>query len=201
MNILCNKIINNRKSILCYLLLFIGLVLLGLVLIIKPQKVNENYMYNTGKETKKVELPKNIIQYIKPGVNNITGLYVYLEDDSITKCNFHIVLTDDNNNKYLDEDIKKYNSNIIYLSLGKIEKSKDRLFKLKIDLLNCSELKGMLGKSVNKYNYLDNYDKKTLKIVVNSVSKNNSYYWYIALIVSISLLLIPLARSENKNEK
>ena len=173
-----------------------------IVIIIKPRKPVVTYLYDTGKKTRIEKLPKNIVQYMNPGVDDINGLYVYLEDDSIINCDFHVDVTDDNNNKYFSQDIIDYESNILYLSFGNITNSKDKTFKLSINLLNCLETSGMVGKSINGKNYLGDDKNKTLKITIDSTSKNNSYYWYIFMLISLSLLLFPLARGEeNENQK
>ena len=71
------------------------------------------------------------------------------------------------------------------------------IFKIEIDFSKCSQLNGMIGNPINKDNSLDYDINKTLKVSIEGLEPNNSYYWYIAMISAIAFLLLPLAKEDN----
>ncbi len=187
----------NYKLLFCYCLLFFALIILFAVIFFKPQKKSVTYMYDTTKETHIEKLPLKIIQYIHPSVTNINGLYIFFEDDSLLNCNFQVDINDEKGVNYFSQYVENYKSNILYLAFNKKTKLKDLTFKIEIDFSKCSQLNGMIGNPINKDNSLDYDINKTLKVSIEGLEPNNSYYWYIAMISAIAFLLLPLAKEDN----
>lgn len=190
----------NIKILFCFSLLFLAFLLFIAIIVVKPQKLATFNLYNVEGKTSIKSFSNKIEQYIYSDVDKIQAFHVYLDDDSITKCDFHIEITDENKKSYFSQDVSDYNTNVLYLNIGEIYNTKNKIFKLVISTDDCSTLKAVVGTSVNKKNHLAGLNNKTLKITVDSFEKNNSYYWYCFVLIAISLLLMPLARSE-KNEK
>lgn len=180
------NIIYKWKKLFCWAWIGIGLLLLIIILVKKPMKKNIK-MLSLPKEDIKIE---NVIFPIKQTINiddnYLSGLWLYLEDDSINNYKYEIKIIDNTGQQYFYQKFNNYASNIIYMELGVIENSKGMDLELIINCDDCDNVKiGLLGE-----------DKK-LKLSTENYIKNNIYYWYIIMFIIIGLVLLPLAREEN----
>ena len=191
----------NLNSLFCYFLIFIAILLFAVVIIRKPMKLVTTYTYNTGVNLELKDVTFPIEQDIKVDVENLNAITIYPGDDSLNKFQYQVKLTDEYGKQYFYHDYKNYNSNFMYLYFGTIPDSKNKTLRLTINCYECKNVKMMIGKSLNDATSLLGSSDDTLMISMNNDSRNNSFYWYSILAIVIALTLLPLARSEEKNEK
>lgn len=191
----------HSKSLFCYLLIFASVLLALIVIIKKPMKLVTTYTYNTGVDVvlEKVTFPME--QDIKVNVDNLSAITIYPEDDSLNKYQYQVEITDEDDKQLFYHDFKDYNGDQMYFYFGIIPDSKNKILHVKINCDECKNVKMGIGKSLNKETSILENSGNTLKISMNNYSKNNSFYWYSILAIVIALTLLPLARSEEKNEK
>ena len=73
-----------------------------------------------------------IEQKIKISDNNLSGMWLYFEDDSINDYVYNITLIDNNGNKYFYHEFDGYIPNIVYMGFGRITDSKNMEMNLVI---------------------------------------------------------------------
>lgn len=185
----------NIKKVFCIFLLLMALLLLIFIILFNPKKNNVSYLFDTSKQSSVKRLPSEVSQQIVLDVNNITSMNIFFEDDSIIDCSFNVNIYD-NKKIIFSNNFKKYNSNVLYLPVGYLDNIKNH--KLKIDIIfnDCEGINASLITPVNKYNHINGDNNSTLKIAVNSLSRNNNYYWYVIVIVTIALILLPVSRGK-----
>lgn len=186
----------NYKLLFCVVLFLIALAFLFAIVVFNPQKINKIVLYDSSNEGVIGHSNGNIIHNIYPRVNNIVGLSVYLDDDSIIGCDFKINFYDENGNNYFSSLAHNYQSNILDLKLKKIKESSHKKFKLEINLINCDSINYKTMPIVNNGTHISNNSTKTMKISVSYLTKNDSYYWYIMMIIAFAFALLPLSRSK-----
>ena len=174
-----------------------GILLFMVVLIVKPQKTNNAYLYDSKSKSQKRVSSFPLIQHIKVNQDNVYGLFLYLGEDDINKYPYRIVLKDTNNKEYFNHKFNRdYESNIVYMEFPVIRNSKGKEFILTIDCEECSNVKLGYKNSGEDGSYMENSDK-ILGVSLNYYQKNNSFYWYSILSITIGLILLPLAKEEN----
>ena len=187
----------NWQKLFCYGLIMMGILLFMVVLIVKPQKTNNAYLYESKSKSQKRVSSFPLIQHIKVNQDNVYGLFLYFGDDDINKYPYRIVLKDTNNKEYFNHKFNRdYESNIVYMEFPVIRNSKGTEFILTIDCEECSNVKLEYKKSSEDGSYMENSDK-ILGVSLNYYQKNNSFYWYSILSITIGLILLPLAKEEN----
>ncbi len=186
----------NFRLLFCIFLLLFAFAFLFAIVIIKPKKTNTLSLYDTTSEGINSYSNKEIIHNISPKVDNVVGLLVYFDDNSIIGCDFKINVSDQDGKNYFSHMVKNYQSNILDLKLGYIKDSSNKNFIMKLSLINCDKVKYKTTSTLNNETYLMNNRNKTMKITVSYLTKNNSYYWYIAMLIACAFVLLPLSRSE-----
>ena len=179
------KIINNWKFLFCYGLIGIGVLFFVVIFIKHPMKKVTNSLYDPKEmEVQKVSFP--IKQKIKLENDNLSGFWLYFEDDSINEYIYNVTLTDSLGKKYFEHEFDGYVPNIIYMGLGIITDSKGMEMELIIECETCENVKLSYDK-----------ENETLKLASeNYVSNNNIYYWHAIMAIVIGLVLLPLVKED-----
>ncbi len=200
MSKLLKNVRKNIKLFFCISLIILAILMFLWIILFKPQKNNRIYLYNTGYESKKMSFSNRIVQYIYPNEDSLSGFYIDLGSDSLIKNDFNLKIIDNKNKVYYDSNIYDYNSTMLYVNLGEISNAKNKVFKLYISCLKNCDLTAMTSRNISKKNHLYNYNDKTLNITVETKSFNNSYYWYVLMLMSLAILFFPFTRGD-ENEK
>ena len=189
-----------HEKLFCYLLIFLGILLLIIVLIVHPQKTNNIYLYDNTIEVEKKIATFPIVQHIKVSQDNAYGMFLFFGSDDINRYPYKITLKDMDGKEYFKHDFNlDYESNIVYMQFPIIKKSKDKEFIVTVDCQECNNVKLGYRKSIGKDVYVEN-DNEVLGMSVNYYVKNNSFYWYSILSITIGFVLLPLAKEE-KHER
>lgn len=189
------------KSLFCYFLIFLAILLFIVVIVKRPMKLITTYTYNTGVNVELKDVTFPIEQDIKVDVDNLNAITIYPGDVSLNQFQYQVKLTDEDGNQYFYHDFKDYDSDFMYLYFGTIPDSKNKTLRLIINCDECENVKMGIGKSLNNGTSILGSSGDTLEISMNNYSKNNSFYWYSILAIVIALILLTLARSEEKNGK
>ena len=170
------------KLFICYGLITLGLLLFVAVLIIQPFKKVTTPLYELDKmEVQEVSFP--IEQKIKIDVDDLSGLWLFYEDDSINDYVYEVTLTDNKGTLYFYNKFDGYIPNIAYMGIGRISDSKGLELNLLIECEECKNVKMSLDST-----------SKELKLATeNYVNNNNIFYWHSILSIVLGLVLLPLA--------
>lgn len=194
------KIINYLKQkwklLFCYLLILMGVLLILIVLIIRPIKKTTDYLYSQSEESILTEVKFPLQEKIKISNNKLTSLWLVLGDDSINNYVYEITLTNPSGKVYYQNIYNNYNSNIIRMDLGIIEKSYNEDLTLTIDCEECKDIKVETNGTKKDSYIVENMDR-TLKIYYDYYIENNTFYWYSIMAIVIGLLLIPFAKEND----
>lgn len=193
-----------RKVIFCYSLIVLAIILVLIILVIKPQKINNTFLYDTGTKIDDALIVGSfpIVQHIKIKQNKLYGMYLYLGSDDINKYPYTVELKDDNGKKYFSNKFNlDYESNIIYMVFPMIEDSSDKNFILSISCDKCENVQLAYMNKSEEDTYIEDNESKTLGIAIDYYTNNTSYYWYSLLTIVIAVTLLPLARSETNGNK
>ena len=131
------------KVIFCYSLIVLAVVLVLVVLVVKPQKINNNFLYDTGTKLDDSLVVSSfpIVQHIKIKQNKLYGMYLYLGSDDINKYPYTVELKDDSGKNYFSHKFNlDYESNIIYMGFPVIEDSYGKNFILSITCDKCENV-------------------------------------------------------------
>ncbi len=192
-----NYLLKCWKELFCYLLIFLGILLFVVVLIVKPQKTNNAYLYDNTIESEKKTATFPIVQHIKVSEDNVYGMFLYFGSDDINQYPYKVTLKDIEGKKYFKHDFNlDYESNIVYMQFPLIKESKGKEFIITIDCSECDNVQLGYRDSKEKTNYIENNDK-VLGISFNYYVENHSFNWYSILSIIIGLILLPLAKEEN----
>lgn len=192
-----NYLLKCWKKLFCYLLIFLGILLFVVVLIVKPQKTNNTYLYDNTIESEKKTATFPIVQHIKVSEDNVYGMFLYFGSDDINQYPYKVTLKDIEGKKYFKHDFNlDYESNIVYMQFPLIKESKGKEFIITIDCSECDNVQLGYRDSKEKTNYIENNDK-VLGISFNYYVENHSFNWYSILSIIIGLILLPLAKEEN----
>ena len=192
-----NYLLKRWKELFCYLLIFLGILLFVVVLIAKPQKTNNAYLYDNTIESEKKIATFPIVQHIKVSEDNVYGMFLYFGSDDINQYPYKVTLKDIEGKKYFKHDFNlDYESNIVYMQFPLIKESKGKEFIITIDCSECDNVQLGYRDSKEKTNYIENNDK-VLGISFNYYVENHSFNWYSILSIIIGLILLPLAKEEN----
>lgn len=192
-----NYLLKCWKKSFCYLLIFLGILLFVVVLIVKPQKTNNAYLYDNTIESEKKTATFPIVQHIKVSEDNVYGMFLYFGSDDINQYPYKVTLKDIEGKKYFKHDFNlDYESNIVYMQFPLIKESKGKEFIITIDCSECDNVQLGYRDSKEKTNYIENNDK-VLGISFNYYVENHSFNWYSILSIIIGLILLPLAKEEN----
>lgn len=192
-----NYLLNCWKKLFCYLLIFLGILLFVVVLIVKPQKTNNTYLYDNTIEAEKKTATFPIVQHIKVSEDNVYGMFLYFGSDDINQYPYEIILKDVEGKEYFRHDFNlDYESNIVYMQIPVIKKSKGKEFVVTINCEECNNVKLGYRDSNEKDNYIEN-SNKILGVSFNYYVENHNFNWYSILSIVIGLILLPLAKEEN----
>ncbi|MBR2833495.1 MAG: hypothetical protein IKE75_03585 [Bacilli bacterium] len=181
------------QLLFCFSLIVVAFILFLIIFIKKPRKSFTEPLYKNNDLVENVNLT-SIKQHIYPKKNNISAFRVELDKISEKSCNLNIKISDEKGNTYFDQYVENYSDNSLYLYIGELKDAVSKRFELTVDIDSCSSIKVPLVQKYNKDTYLENYSKKSLKISIDTSKVNTSYGWYPLMILSIALLLFPLAR-------
>ena len=195
MNKLLDYFKENCKILFCYLLILLGVLLAVIVFIKKPMKLVSNYVYSSNIESEISEVIFPLEQIIKVHHDNLTNIWIKLEDDSINNYNYRLNLKNHNNDILFENEYINYESNIILISLGLIEDSEDETFQLSIQCDDCQNV------NIAKVNTLDDSyivgdEKNTMKIYYDYYEPNNNFYWYSIMSIVLGFVLIPFSKEK-----
>ena len=188
-----------RKVIFCYSLIVLSIVLVLLILVIKPQKMNNDFLYDTGTKFDESLVVSRfpIVQHIKINHDKLYGIYLYLGSDDINKYPYTVELKDASGKKYFSHNFNlDYESNIIYMGFPVIEDSYGKDFILSITCDKCENVQLAYMNKSEENTYIEDNENKMLGIAIDYYTDNTSYYWYSLLAIVIAITLLPLARSE-----
>ena len=192
-----NYLLNCWKKLFCYLLIFLGILLFVVVLIVKPQKTNNAYLYDNTIESEKKTATFPIVQHIKVSEDNVYGMFLYFGSDDINQYPYEIILKDVEGKEYFRHDFNlDYESNIVYMQIPVIKKSKGKEFVVTINCEECNNVKLGYRDSSEKDNYIEN-SNKILGVSFNYYVKNNGFYWYSLLSIIVGFILLPLSKEDS----
>lgn len=192
-----NYLIKYWKKLFCYLLIFLGILLFVVVLIVKPQKTNNAYLYDNTIESEKKTATFPIVQHIKVSEDNVYGMFLYFGSDDINQYPYEIILKDVEGKEYFRHDFNlDYESNIVYMQIPVIKKSKGKEFVVTINCEECNNVKLGYRDSSEKDNYIEN-SNKILGVSFNYYVKNNGFYWYSLLSIIVGFILLPLSKEDS----
>lgn len=195
-----NYLLKHCKKLFCYLLIFLGILLFLVVLIIKPQKTNNIYLHDNTIETEKKTSTFPIVQHIKISEDNAYGMFLYFGSDDINQYPYKVTLKDIDGKEYFKHDFNlDYESNIVYMQIPLIKKSKGKEFIITIDCQECNNVELGYREPIGKDIYIEN-DNEVLGMAISYYTKNNSFYWYSILSIVIGLVLLPLAKEEEHEQ-
>lgn len=177
------------KLLFCYGIIGLGILLFIVVLIKQPIKKVINPLYDLDEmEVREVAFPFE--QKINIEVDDLSGLWLYYEDDSLNEYVYEITLTDNEGKVYFYNKFDGYIPNIAYMGIGKLVDSKGMDMNLLIECENCKNVKMALENETEE-----------LKLATESyVNNNNIFYWHSILAIVLGLVLLPLAK-EDKDER
>ena len=158
-------------------------------------KLVSNYVYSSNIESEISEVIFPLEQIIKVHHDNLTNIWIKLEDDSINNYNYRLNLKNHNNDILFENEYINYESNIILISLGLIEDSEDETFQLSIQCDDCQNV------NIAKVNTLDDSyivgdEKNTMKIYYDYYEPNNNFYWYSIMSIVLGFVLIPFSKEK-----
>lgn len=194
-------ILKKRKSIFCYSLVFISLILCLFILVIKPKKVETVQSFESKNDYELTKISFPFEQKIKINDNNLYFIDFYLHDLSINNYNYHLELLDDNNKLYYEHDYVNYDSDIIRISFAPLINSKDLNLKLRLTCDDCNDVYFATSKVSDNDTYIVNDEDRTMNVYLSYYLDNRSYYWYVLLMLAVSFTLLPIALEEEKHEK
>ncbi len=192
------------KVIFCYSLIVLAIVLVLLILVVKPQKINNDFLYDTGTKLDDSLVVSSfpIVQHIKVKQNKLYGMYLYLGSDDINKYPYTVELKDDSGKKYFSHTFNlDYESNIIYMGFPVVENSYNKDFILSITCDECANVQLAYMNKGEKNTYIEGNRNKTLGLTIDYYTNDTSYYWYSLLAIVVAITLLPLARSETNETK
>lgn len=184
------------KLLFCYLLIFLGILLIVIVLIVKPIKKTTHYVYSQSEASDITEMTFPLEEKITIHHDKLANIWIYLEDESINEYTYEIELTNSKDEVYFENRFENYNSNIINIGLGLLEESEGETFNLKIKCDECEDVKIAKSTAIDD-SYIVGDNDNTLKIYYQYYVYNNTFYWYAIMAIVLGIIFIPFAKEKH----
>ena len=177
------------QKIICYGLIFLGIIALMFTIIARPQKTSVTEAYDSNADPRLIGISFPFSQEIPITATPIDYLELYFGDDSINNYEYTISVTKEHEtlfeHTYIDET-----SNIIRIPLTEANLTPNSNITLQISCSHsCPNTQFELYKTKNS---------QSLKTVIVSHSTDYRYFWYSIFPILIGLTLIPLTKEQHK---
>ena len=101
------------RLLFCYLLIFMGVLLAIIVLVMRPVKLTDNYVYSPAVETNISEITFPLEQKIKIDHDKLSNVWIHFEDESINNYVYEVQLRNSKDDISFEHVYDGYESNII----------------------------------------------------------------------------------------
>lgn len=178
------------QKIIVYGLITLGIIISIIIIIIRPQRVITQEIYNYNPESAEIEkITFPLLLKIPFKTSNIDYLELYFGDDSINNYSYIISATK-NSESVFEHTYTNEQSNIIRIPLAGVEFKPEDNLEVKISCLSsCSNA---------KFKMYDTKNGTYPRIVLVFHSVDYRYLWYAILSLLIGITLIPLTKDSKK---